>query len=402
MIIAKSIARYFVGFVTVRIDGLNKERFINLCHNKDISIWNLTYKDDFYEANIALWDYKKIKQPLKKTHVHLEIIDKCGLPFIMHKYRKRKIFGFAVMFFGIIIYAMSLFVWDISLEGGYSYTDIEITNYLESIGVFEGIRKSSIKCEEIEASIRNNYYDITWVSAELTGTRLIIHIKENFDEMNEQATSNSPQDLISDSDGEIVSIITRTGTPLVKVGDIVKKGDILVSGIVNILDDSKEIKSTEYVASDADIYAKVEYKYNYSFNTEYEYKEYTGKSKNGKYIQLFDYRLGTYYFDKYENYELIKDENQLYLFDSLYLPFYYGKECMKEYNLAKKTYSETEAIKVAKKELENFFSKIQEKGIQIIANNVKIDVENGVCVSSGIITMIKPIAIGAPITLEGT
>ncbi len=402
MIIAKSVARHFVGYVTVRIDGLNKERFINLCHNRGIDIWNLTYKEDCFEANIALWDYKKIRQPLKKTHVHIDIISKQGLPFVINKYRKRKMFVCAIALFSIIIYIMSLFVWDISLDGGYSYTDMEITKYLKSIGVYEGIKKEKINCEDIEAKIRNKYYDITWVSAELTGTRLIIHIKENFDETNVQTVSSSPSDIISTSDGEIVSIITRTGTPLVKVGDVVKKGDILVSGVVEILDDSKEVKTTEYVASDADIYAKVEYKYNHSFDLCYEEKEYTGESKNGRYIQVFDYRLGMHYFKKYDNYDVIKDEKQLYIFDSLYLPIYYGKESIKEYNVVNKEYSEKEAISIAENKLEKFFAKIQEKGIQIISNNVKIDVGNGVCISSGTITMIKPVAISAPITVEGT
>lgn len=402
MIIAKSTARYLIGYITVRIDGLGKERFINLCHNREISIWNLKYQDDYFEACIALWDYKKIKQPLKKTHVHIQIINRSGLPFIMHKYRKRKMFIGAVVLFVIAIYFMSLFIWDISLSGGYSYTDIEITNYLQSIGVYEGIKKDNINCEDIEAKIRNNYKDITWVSAELTGTRLIIHIKENFDEIDTKNLSNEPQDIVATSDGEIVSIITRTGTPMVKIGDKVKKGDVLVSGVVNILDDSKEIKTTEYVASDADVYAKVDYQYKNQFSLKYNEKIYTGNTKSGSYLQIFDYRIGTYYFNKYDLYDLYKKENQLHLFDSLYLPIYYGKENMNEYEIVEKEYDIKDAINIANEDLEKFFVKLEEKGIQIIANNVKIDVENGACISSGTITMIKPIVMGAPITMEGT
>ena len=402
MIIARSTARYLVGYITVKIDGIGKERFINLCHNREVSIWNLIYKDDYFEACIALWDYKKIKQPLKKTNVHIEIISRCGLPFIMHKYRKRKMFIGAVVLFAIMIYCMSLFIWDISLAGGYSYTDIEITNFLNSIGVYEGIKKDNINCEDIEAKIRNNFNDITWVSAELVGTRLIIHIKENFDEIDIKNSSNEPQDIVATSDGEIVSIITRAGTPMVKIGDKVKKGDVLVSGVVNILDDSKEIKTTEYVSSDADIYAKVEYQYKKQFSLKYEEKKYTGNAKSGTYIQVFNYRIGTYYFNEYDSYDLYKKENQIHLFDSLYLPIYYGKESMNEYEIIEKEYSVNEAISIANEELEKFFVKLEEKGIQIIANNVKIDVENGACISSGTITMIKPIVMSAPITLEGT
>lgn len=402
MIIAKSKIKHLVGYVTVRINGINKERFVNLCYHRNIDIWNLLYKDDYFEADIALWDFKKIKQPLKKTHVHIEIIEKKGCPFFFNKYKKRKFFALGVVLSIINIYLMSLFVWDISLDGGYSYTDIEITSFLKDIGVYEGIKKNKIDCEAIETKIRNNFYDITWVSAELTGTRLIIHIKENFDELDVEAVSNTPTDLIATSDAEIVTIITRTGTPKVKEGDKVKKGEVLVSGIIEIYDDNKEVKKTEYVTSDADIYAKVEYKYNNSFNTVYEEKKYTGNSKNRRYFQFVDYRISTLFLKKYEQYDIVKEEKQLHLFDSLYLPIYYGKESINEYVIEKKEYTNKEAIKIAEEDLEKFFIKMQEKGIQIIENNVKIDVGNGVCIASGNITIIKPIAISVPITVEGT
>lgn len=53
--------------------------------------------------------------------------------------------------------------------------------------------------------------------------------------------------------------------PQVHVGDRVKKGDLLVSSEIPILNDEKEITGYEYCAADADILIKSVYEYRDSF-----------------------------------------------------------------------------------------------------------------------------------------
>ena len=53
-----------------------------------------------------------------------------------------------------------------------------------------------------------------------------------------------------------MSIVTRSGVPLVKVGDQFKKGDILVSGTLEIKNDAQETIGYEYTSADADLYAR--------------------------------------------------------------------------------------------------------------------------------------------------
>ena len=48
---------------------------------------------------------------------------------------------------------------------------------------------------------------------------------------------------MAERDGEIIKMITRSGLPRKKVGDLCKKGEILVSGILELKDDSQEVVS---------------------------------------------------------------------------------------------------------------------------------------------------------------
>ena len=101
----------------------------------------------------------------------------------------------------------------------------------------------------IVKALRKEYNDIVWVSASLDGSRLKIQIKENEDALpiiSSTQTDSLPVDLIASTDGIITNLITRTGIPQVHIGDSVTKGTLLVSGRIDILDDSGEITGYQY------------------------------------------------------------------------------------------------------------------------------------------------------------
>ncbi|MCB6775682.1 sporulation protein YqfD, partial [Phocaeicola dorei] len=89
----------------------------------------------------------------------------------------------------------------------------------------------------------------------IDGSRLKIQIKENEDTFQEVQKEEKPCDLIAEQDGVITMMVTRSGVPMVHVGDQVKKGDILVSGRIEVCNDAKEVVEYQYEQADADIRA---------------------------------------------------------------------------------------------------------------------------------------------------
>ena len=225
---------YISGYIIVEVYGEKKERFINLIRAKQIAVWKIKDIENGYKFYMYAGDFKQLKDIIRKTRMKIRIKERYGLPFLLFKYRKRKAFVLGILTAFIICYVMSLFVWDISVEGNYSYTKYEILDFLKENQVFHGMKKENVDCETIEKQIRNNYFDITWVSVELKGTRLIVHLRENFDDagLKEQPLEEYEEGkgymLVSDKDAVIESIITRTGKPLVKKGHTVYAGYLLI------------------------------------------------------------------------------------------------------------------------------------------------------------------------------
>lgn len=397
-----SFMRWIQGYVNLKICGMDMERFLNLCRHHNISLWNLQYQKDTITFSMKRNQVVQVKDLLKKTGCQCHIGKRYGLYSFFFRYRKRKLFFGGILLFVLILYIFSRFLWTIEIDGNFTNTSETILEFLKEKHIYAGMYKKDIACEEIEKMIRNQYFDITWVSAELTGTRLSLHIKEKIDTFVVQE-EKEPYHIIADKDGVITSIITRAGTPKVQVGDTIKKKDILVSGIVEVLDDNKEVMLTNFVNADADIYGETEYSYHDEIPLEYLKKHYTDKSKKGLELKVFS-RLflfggslkeeGNYKTDR------ISQTKQLEIYHNFFLPVYYGTYETKQYSNEKKTYSQDEVYNIAQNHLEKFLKKLQEKGIQIIHKDVKIKVAGKKCISDGKIHVVEQLGAIQTITSQ--
>lgn len=384
---------YYKGYLKVRLISDAPERFFNMCSNHDIFIWNLRNYKEAYEFYLYRRDFLQLKSILKKSHSQIVILEKKGLPMFLFKNRKRKAFFAGVVFAFTFLAVMSLFIWDIQINGNVSETDDVILDYLKQESVSHGILKSKINCSKMEEKLRAQFNDIIWASVQIKGTRLIISVQEgNARETTVEKKDDTPKDIVASKSGIITSIITRRGVPQVTQGTQVKKGDILVLGRIEILNDAGEVSSYQYCQSDADIMVRTAYSYRNEFSLIYEEKEYTGGRKSTYSIRAFDYLLSLNPKKKpYKDYDYTSLKKQLKLSKNFYLPFFFETNLYQEYQVVKKQYSEEEATQISKSNLNQFCQKLIEKGVQIVENNVIIEVNGKSCIGSGSITVIEPI-----------
>ena len=375
--------RYFKGYLYVIIDSNSPERFLNLCKARDIKTWDLQNIEDKYAFYISAKDFKTLKEILKKTQMKLIIKKRFGLPFFMFKYRKHYSFIIGIFLSAIMLYGMSLFVWDISIEGNLMYTDNMLLTYLNKNNIEPGILVKTINCNDLESEIRSEFSDITWVSAEISGTRLIIHIKENDGDVIKKG-SNEISDIVATRNGIVTKIITRSGIPKVKVGDAVTEGMVLVSGTVIIYNDAKEPIKNNYVCSDADVYINTKYEYNDELLLKHEYKTYTGRTITKRTYNIWgkQIELGIS-FKRFDEYDVFTEDSVLHLTDNFCLPVRTGEKVYQEYYTTEGNYSDEEARKILNNNYSIFLKKLKEKGIQIIGSNAKIEVINDKYVMSG-------------------
>lgn len=375
--------QYVKGYVSIKVWGYSTERFLNLCGNHDILVWDIENHGDYDTMKVSVQGFFALKTLLKKTGTRASVIQRHGLPFFVPKIKKRKIFVVGLLICLLFWMFTARYIWDIKIEGNYSLTEDILMDYLKSQGVHTAMKKKDLQIEELEMQLREEYDMITWASLKVDGTTLIIQIRENdmpiYDE-NEQAKGqtetapNEGMDIVATKDGVIVYMITRKGVPQVAVGDTVVKGQILVSGAVPVYNEDTTVRRYQYYEADADIMISYEKSLSVERKTAYQEKEYSGREKK---IFLFGFQEKEWNLSvgkvDYETYDLAGEKKQVQLLDHLFLPLFYGTKYAKEYDLVQKIHTEEEMVQIMEEEWDKILHTLEEKGVQITQKNVTIN-----------------------------
>ena len=100
--------RYLGGYVLLRAEGGSPERFLNLCSYREIVLWDVKPAGNAYEMKMWVRDVKRLAPVLRKSGVRIRIQKRIGLPFFLHRYRKRKVFFAGLFLAPVLIGILSL------------------------------------------------------------------------------------------------------------------------------------------------------------------------------------------------------------------------------------------------------------------------------------------------------
>ena len=393
------ILNLIYGYVEILVQGENPERFLNLCKNRKIYMEKIRYTDDDrLTAQIRAADFRRLGPIRRKTGVHIRIIQKRGMPFFFFRNRKRKAFFAGLLLAGVLIFVMTGRIWNIHIEGNVRNSTETILDFLKEQGVSHGMSKKKVDCSEIAASVRRKFSQVTWVSARIEGTRLLLEIREGISRKNIKEDMTAC-DLTADKAGVITEMVVRSGIPVKKPGDICKKGELLVSGELHIMNDSQEIVRKEYVHADADIYISRKISYYQEFPMKYQAEESVGKVKKGVY-----FRFGCFYLGLYrtagQNQWCMMEEYPLRITENLVLPVWIGKTKMREYRKTEKLYTEKEAVREAGRIFRLYEKKLLESGTKITENHVRTDITGQSCVTKGTLQIVQKVGKNRVILTE--
>ena len=389
------------GFLEISVSGDQLERFLNLCHARDVSLEKIRHQSEKnITTHISINDFRKLIPIHRKTRVRIHILKKRGLPFWLYRSKKRKCFIAGSLLCVVVLFWLSGHIWNIHINGNVKNSTPQLLEFLNQQGITHGISKNQVNCTRIADLLRKNYPDITFVSARVQGTRLLLTIQEeNLTEDIRQ--TKSPCNLISDLDGKIVNMVIRNGTPQVKTGDICKQGDILVSGEVPILNDSQEMVRMEYVAADADIYVRHQIAYYQEFPLSYEKKLPNGSPKISWYLHVGNWILGAD-TSKETGYFTSAEELPWKITENFVLPISLGKITRTPYKLQKMVYTKKQAENKAATQFKRYQKQLLEREIQIVDSDVSTIIDGANCVTKGTLTVDEVCGTRQPVVSETT
>lgn len=249
------IWNYFIGYLHISVEGLSLEKFINLCVSRGIKLWGIKRVGyTSLTASIGIKDFKSLPSIVRLLHCRVKILDKRGFPFLAYRFRHRKMMIIGMVIFVIILYGLSSFVWVVEVEGNIKVKSGVLYNFLEGKGIKPGVFKGELDIWDIENQMLMEIPELSWVSIEIKGTRAIVRVVEGV-KTPRLINKDTPCNIVATKDGIIYQLIVMEGEGMVQVGDTVRKGQLLVSGII----DHEDTGVVRYVHAISNIYARTWY-----------------------------------------------------------------------------------------------------------------------------------------------
>ena len=380
--------RYIGGFLTVVFYGEFPEKILNLTTRNKIYLWNSRLIKNGIESCISIKDFRSIRTVLKNSGIKVHILKRHGLPFKIDKNRKRVSVLAGALIFVVFLSFMSGRIWIIDVEGNSKVSREEIVCALEELGIKEGVSRKSIDPKKQREKLLLKIDSLAWASINAEGCRLTVNVSEI---KSKKPQNNAPANLKAKADGIITKIDVKSGNCIVKKGDTVKAGDILVSGII------ERLGNTNFVRSSGTVTATTERSITVSGDFKQTITEETGKIKHKRVLELFTLKIPLYLGSENGSYnEIVKTETASLFNQNLPIRIY-----EKEFRFTKKyelNYSEERLKEKLSKEIKRKLQKDGVKEYKIISEEIK-ETENGISLTQ-IVTSEENIAVSEDLIVK--
>lgn len=217
------------GTIKVALKGKNQEKIINMASSRGIYIWDIKKNGDDLNFKVRTSGLKALQSISEENDYELDVREKQGLPFYRNLFRRRMGFFTGALIFILALYIMSSFVWFVEVDGNKKVESSKILLTAAKHGVYQGAAKWNFSRIEAEEAMLRDLGELSYVKLDIRGVKARIQVVEK---ILPKTDISGPCHIVATRDGVIEEVLALDGQANVKPGDVVKKGDILISGVV--------------------------------------------------------------------------------------------------------------------------------------------------------------------------
>ncbi len=224
--------KHITGYVLIELSGDTCTQILNFAARNGIPVYSFKWENGCVIGYTTVSGFKRLENAEDNTNIKAKILKKGGFLFLAARYRRRYGIAAGLVLFFAILKAMSLFIWNIDVVAPNGIDELQIIDVCEKIGVRRGMLKAKINPTAAAQKLLMQESGIAWASLNIEGCNLTVNVTKT----RTSSDDNTPSNLVADFDGTVERIDVSSGNVLVKVGQNVAKGDVLVAGIIERAD----------------------------------------------------------------------------------------------------------------------------------------------------------------------
>lgn len=396
------LMRWFEGSRDYRILPEQSEHAVRMLSRAGLKYRKLRMSDDGLSFTLPGGDCKKAEQILKERSIDFEIVGERGIVHLVKKYRKRIGIPVGALLFCAVLFLSEQFVWTLEVDGNNTVPADEILAGLDGLGCGVGSYIPGIDVARLCDEYLLSDPRLSWISVNIRGTSVNVAVREA--EIPETfVPENTPYNLVASEDGFVEYVEILRGTPMVEEGALVRKGELLASGI-------EELKNgLHLVHASGTVTAAVRRSIRVEIPLEDRIKEPTGREYSCKTLNIFG--ISVEFFDNTENisseydkieYDKAEKERYLCFFNAVEVPISVHETVWREYAAVPVSRTENEARTEAYRQLREKCDAVL-ADCELVSREVREGLADGVFVIECELTVIKNIAEELPIyTSDGS
>lgn len=308
-------------------------------------------KDGSFSFSAPPSELEGLRCEFEERSVCATYSDITGLPRIIRFLCRRPGILAGIIVFIITMWISGRVVWGFTVNGNDNVSENEILEALSEQGCDYGSYIPGIDFDSLQAFFLAGSKDIAWLSVNMKGNRAFVEVIES-KHIEESGAGEKYANLVASEDGRVSLVLPSSGSPEISQGDIVKKGDILISGVVHTRDAVLEDK-VRYEYASGSVLAYVNKSVSVKIPFESEKKVFTGEKYEENRVKIFKKNINLFSKGRieYTTYDKIEEAEQVSLFGWIKLPVWNCRTTYREYENVPVNIDSGEAAALAAAEL---------------------------------------------------
>ncbi len=309
-----------------------------------------------------------------------------GIPDLFGRYKGRWGIPAGILSAALIIWLSTTVVWSIEITGNKTLSDEQIRGILKECGFTEGVQFGSMDFELFQNYVLMTTDAISWIAVNMYGTTAQVEVREN--NTGNRSTYPGAANIIAAEDGQIAEVRLKSGRASVTIHDVVRKGELLISGIMSVRDGE-----LRYEYAEGEVIAQVNRQLVTEVPLNQETKVYTGEESVKKTIIFFGKHIK--FFQKggidTSTYDTIIESTRLHLPGGIELPVWIQKESQRVYRMETETLSAEQAYELAQSQFRLAVGELL-ADVEILSLESTAVLEENVCRITGDAVCLRNIA----------
>lgn len=216
------------GIVDLSVTSADISGAMQTLIQNNIPLMDVKYENELiFRISVQKREMNKVMALLQRRGDQIEILSHRGMKGMFGRLRHRPILMMGMVFIFLLSCIVPTRVFFMRVEGNSRVSSKQILEIVQQSGVGFGASRREVRSEQVKNKLLVSLPELQWVGINTVGCTAVISVQER--KKPEQKEPNNRNSIIASRDGIIRELTVLQGNALCQVGQVVKKGQLLVS-----------------------------------------------------------------------------------------------------------------------------------------------------------------------------